>query len=325
MKFKNLTRQYNSIKLDTVSEDKIRERVFDYFQQTRPATPTMSYHFSLFFKPALISLLVLFFIFTTGFGTIAVAKKSLPGDFLYSLKRVVEKSQMFLAFSSSQKVVLRAEILNNRFDEAKVLVKKMETGDKESESDFNILAANFNQELKILKEEIGEQILVEDGPFPAEDLLNTELLDQGSLPIQDQRQMFTVLPNEDIERLLTETRELLAEKNMALALARIEQVEKIVSGEEKVEPQEAESQEIELQEIQENEKRILESTEENFQFPALQPAEQSPNSELLETQSLNSQLPNLGSTGNLSKEKQDDFKVKIEKDSSAQTGMIREE
>lgn len=328
MKLKDLTKQYNTIKLDSVSEERIRERVFDYFRQSISEESNVNYHYWVLrvLKPAMATLLVFLFVFGAGLGAVAMAGNSLPGDFLYPVKRIAEKSQILLAFNVSHKAVLRAEILNNRLSEARVLTEKVKAGDKESASELNILADNFNKELKTLKKEVGGQVDSELAePFPTEDLLNTETINQGSLPIQDHRQIFAVIPTEDIEKLLVETQELLADKNMVLALARIEQVEKLVKGEEKIESQESASQEIETQEIQENEEQILEPIKESIEENP-----QSPSSQLPDVQSSIRQpadpLPNLGSIGNLSKEKkkEGDFKVIIEKESSSQTGMIRE-
>ncbi len=317
MRLKDLTRQYNSIKPNAVLEEKTRERILDYFRQSLPIETKIGYSFNLILKPAMVSLLVLFFIFSAGLETIVVARKSLPGSPLYSIKRIVEKSQMLLAFNTSQKTVLRAEILNNRLSEAKILVKRAETGDKESESELNALTRNFSEELKVLKEEIGTQISQErnKAPFPDKDLLNTESLDKGSLPIQDHRQTFAVIPTEDIERLLTETRELLADKNMALALVRIQEVEEIVNiekpkTEQDIPPEESGKKEIPVLE----QKLIIEPIEKNIQSPS--------------TQLPSTQLLNLGSIGQIVSPKEqsekNDFKVKIERDSPAQTGMIRE-
>jgi len=328
MKLKDLTRQYNSIKLDSASEEEIRGRVFDYFRQSLPEESNITYHYWIL-RPAMTVLAVFLFIFCAGFGTVAMAKNSLPGDFLYPVKKISEKSQMFFAFRASQKVVLRAEILNNRLSEVRVLVQKAEMGDEESASELDVLAENFTQELEVLKQEIGEQVPAETGHFSTKDLLDTESLDQGSLPIQDHRQIFAVLPSEDIEKLLTETRELLAENNMALALVRIQEVEKSLRQaqdgelvESLVQNQESGKTETE---VMGTEATPSEPTQ-KLPVPAGQPVIKEPvgPSNIPETpqpQSSKVQLP-LGSTGNVSS--QGDFKVKIEKESPAQTGMIRE-
>lgn len=241
-------------------EAKTRDWVFDYVKQTNSSpVENKSFQFNLFLKPVAVSLLVLFFIAGTGLGTIALSKKSLPGSPLYPVKKLVEKSQLFLAFNYSKKAVLKAEILNNRFSEFKILADQLREGKNgKSSEELDLLAQNFAENLEALKKEVKsripepsqdvetpgevgllavdpEQGSEEEGevtPFPEEDLLAEQPADNnGDLPVQDDREIFKVIPDQDMEKLLAETKELLAQENMALAFANLEKIEELASQE----------------------------------------------------------------------------------------------
>ena len=232
MELKDLRKQYQSIKMDPVADARVYNSLLNSFRNTFSVQPKFNILLSL--RPVAVSLLVLVFVFSGGLGIVYSAKNTLPGNILYPVKKLSEKTRMIFVFNRSGKIVLRAEILNNRLSEARILAKKAEAGDRDSELELDVLAQNFTEELRVLKNEVNERLPENQKakePFPAKDLLNTGV-DKGSLPIQDNRQTFAVIPAENIEKLLAETRELLADKNMVLALVRIQQVEKLVNKEE---------------------------------------------------------------------------------------------
>lgn len=309
------------------------------FREMFPSKTKLTYNFYLSLRPVAVSLLAFVFVFVAGFGTIAVAKNTVPGDILYPVKRIVEKSRMVLVFDQSKKAVLRAEILTNRLSEVKVLTEKVKGGDKESELELNVLAQNFTNELKVLTKQIGDQVIEPQAfiiPFPEEELLyiDEEMTSQGSLPIQDERQVFTVIPTEDLEKLLAETQELLAEENLALAFVRLQEAEKLVQEqepqpeagpplEEVTEPDVVieDSEEAENQEEETQETLPVQPQPEAGLAPE---ADKAPLEEVIEP-AIEDDLS--GSVGRilLKQEKEIDFQVKIEKDSPAQTGMTREQ
>ena len=232
MEVRELRKLYKSIKQDPVREQESYDIVLNSFKEMLPSKTKLNYNFYLSLKPVAVSLLAFVFVFIAGFGTIAVAKNTVPGDILYPVKRIAEKSRMVLVFDQSKKAVLRAEILTNRLSEVRILTEKVKGGDKESELELNVLAQNFTNDLKVLTKQIGNQV----EPFPDEDLLyiDEEMLDNGSLPIEDNRQIYTVMPSEELEKLLSETKELLAEENLALAFVKLQEAEKLVEEQEPV-------------------------------------------------------------------------------------------
>ncbi len=232
MEVKELTKLYKSVRQDPVREQESHDIVLSSFREIFPSKTKLNYNFYLSLRPVAVSLLAFVFVFIAGFGTIAVAKNTVPGDILYPVKRIAEKSRMVLVFDQSKKVVLRAEILTNRLSEVRILTEKVKGGDKESELELNVLAQNFTNDLKVLTKQIGNQV----EPFPDEDLLyiDEEMLDNGSLPIEDNRQIYTVMPSEELEKLLSETKELLAEKNLVLAFVKLQEAEKLIEEQEPV-------------------------------------------------------------------------------------------
>jgi len=290
----------DSVKPDPAWEQESREELLRYFKQTFSDNKTIGFNFYLYLRPAGISLLVLLFIFISGFGLLYGAKNTVPGNLLYSVKLSGEKARMALVFDKSNKTVLRAEILTNRLSEVRVLAEKVEKGDRKFESELNILAENFTNELQALKQEIVAQTskeIEQIDPFPEQELLAIDeeqvfVQEQPSLPIQDQKQVFTVIQSDELQALLLETKELLAEKNLITALARIEQAEKIVQEQETTE-----------------EPAVIEE-----ETPVLEPEPVIYN-------------PQPGSVGQILQKPEDetqDFTIDTQRDPGVNTGLIRE-
>ena len=305
MKLKDLRKQYQSIKMDPVVDARIYDSLLNSFRETFPAETKIRYNFYSVLRPVAVSLLVLVFVFSSGLGIVYSAKNTLPGNVLYPVKRLSEKTRMVFAFNRSGKIVLRAEILNNRLSEARILAKKAEAGDRDSELELDALAQNFTKELRVLKNEVNERLPENQKvkkPFPAEDLLNTGV-DKGSLPIQDSRQVFAVVPGEEMEKLLSETRELLADENLALAFIRIQQVEKLVN--------------------QQEEDSLKEEKQEEQQPEAAQPIQP------VQEKKPETVKPLEGSVGELVKpisntKEKTDVQTGMQRAKDAETGMIRE-
>ncbi|MDD3101604.1 MAG: DUF5667 domain-containing protein [Patescibacteria group bacterium] len=167
-------------------------------------------------------MLVLLFIFITGFGTVFAAKNTIPGDLLYPVKRASEKVRMALILDKSQKTVLKAEILANRLSEARTIADKIEKG-ATATPELNKLVANFNSDLKILKNEISAQ-------NPVSDNVENLIADEGALPIEDGQEIFKVLQSDDLKKLLEETKNSLQENNLVTALEKINNAEKITQN-----------------------------------------------------------------------------------------------
>lgn len=265
MQLDNLIKEYKSIKSSPSLELKSREMLLSSFNQNFPKKTWFNYnHYLYLVRPAAVSLLAVLFIFVFWSGLFYGSKNSLPSDFLYPVKLSTEKVRMALIFSQSKKTVLRAEILNNRLVDFKVMVEKIEKGDKKFEPELNLLAKNFTNELRILKKEIAAQVTKEEEeniivPFPEEELLAFDqeqfIYDQASLPIQDQREIFTVIQSPELKKLLAETKKLLAEENLSMALVRLIEAEKAFQEPDPIIEIE---QDLDLELDQENEEEVIE-------------------------------------------------------------------
>ncbi|MDD5625696.1 MAG: DUF5667 domain-containing protein [Patescibacteria group bacterium] len=217
MELKSLIQQYNVIKPSRTMEEESKKMLLSYYKETFPGQNQVFY-----FKPAAVSVLVLLFIFITGFGTVFAAKNTIPGDLLYSVKRASEKVRMALILDKSQKTVLKAEILANRLSEARTLADKIENG-QAATPELNKLVANFNSDLKILKNEISAQ-------NPVGDNVEELIADEGALPIEDGQEIFKMIQSDDLKKLLEETKNSLEENNLVTALEKINNAEKITQN-----------------------------------------------------------------------------------------------
>lgn len=313
---KSLKQLRHDIKPNPVLEQKSWDMLFDSYKETFPQTTKISFNLYLYLRPVAVSLLVLSIIFVSGFSLIARSKHTVPGNFLYPVKLSAEKARMVLVFNYSKKTVLRAEILTNRLSEATILAEKVEKGNKELEPELQDLAKGFTSELRALKQQVAVQIPQgpeqDITPFPEQELLTIDedqLIDQASLPIQDQRQIFTVIQTQELKQLLAETKDLLVEDNMVTALVRIEQAEKIVQEQEPKQEQDVSEQEV-VQQEKDDQTHQVDETEK----------------QTLPEQPVDDNLS--GSAGQILQKIQpepvQDFKVDIQKEVPVKTGMIRE-
>lgn len=73
-------------------------------------------------KPAYVGLLALFIFF----GLFGFAQNSVPGDYLYPIKRIAERSQTFFA-SEEEKAQVSLELVNKRLEELAKIVETNQT------------------------------------------------------------------------------------------------------------------------------------------------------------------------------------------------------
>jgi hypothetical protein len=112
------------------------------------------------------------------------AKTALPGDFLYPLKRVSEKIETAIHFSSEQKLRSNELHIGNRLDEATELEKKGQLNEKTS--------AQLEQEYRLERRQALDHI--------------QELEDAGNKPVADQAKARLNAAEDRYERLFRGTR-----------------------------------------------------------------------------------------------------------------------
>jgi len=205
------------------------EKVFSYFRENF-SHPRAGFDFYLYLKPAAVSLMVFLFIALSGWGVVFAARNTIPGDLLYPVKRAAEKTRIALSVNPMQKSVLRAEILAVRLEEAQVLQEKADQGPERADH-LNLIARDVSRELDNLKQEIiAQQGEGEETIFSDEQLLEGKVVRDAALPIKDGRQAPALEQTENLKRILQETRQLLAEKNLQFALEKIKSAEEIIKA-----------------------------------------------------------------------------------------------
>ena len=221
---KQLGKQYRSIKQDPIKERESHDMLLNSFKETFPGTPKIHMSFYLALRPVAVSLMALLIVSFSGLGLLKASENTVPGHFLYTFKRVAEKTQLVFAFNQSKKTALKASILTNRLQEVKISAKNIEEGDTKAEIELDALTQQVASGMESLKREVGYKIT----PYPNDQLLYIE----DDLPIQDGRLVFTANQTEDLEKLLTQTHELLAEENLSAALVRIEEAIQVSQNQE---------------------------------------------------------------------------------------------
>jgi len=206
-----------SIKSDPNLVSQGRGKVLSYIKDN----PIVKPKFNFYLKPVAVGLLVFLFIVFAGFATVFAAKNTLPGDFLYPVKRAAEKARIVLAFKN--KPVLRAEILTNRISEARKLAEKIKKSkDKNLEPKLIAVTEEIRQEVDALSKDIlSEQ---------KEKINDNILFEEGSLPIQDGKKIAKIFQTDELERELKKTKEYLSQKNLTAALKSTFIVRKIISS-----------------------------------------------------------------------------------------------
>lgn len=257
MDIKSLVNQYKSIEENSSIEAESKDMLLAYYKETFPQKTKISFNIYHTLVPVSASLLVLLFVFIVGSGLFVGAKNTLPGNFLYPVKLGYEEARMITIFDTSKKAVLRAEILTNRLSEVRILAQRKELGEQGLESDLEHLAQNVTQDLQTLKQQIAAQVPQPPDkiePFPEKELLATDdlIAESPDLPISDHRKVFTVIQSDKLEALLSETKELLMQKDLATALLRIKEAEKLTGDSSPVVPSEPEGRVQESQPTKES-------------------------------------------------------------------------
>jgi hypothetical protein len=234
-----------------------------------PSKPKVGMNFYLSLKPVAISLMALFVIFLSGFGLVRASENAVPGEFLYTFKRLSEKTQLALSFNQTKKTALRADILTARLQEAKILAQEVEAGNVEQAEDLNILTQEVSTEIKNLQKELVGRV----NPFPDEEpLYNIEEDDlKDDLPVQDDRQIVDSLQRDTLARILEEASDYLNVGNFSAALNNIEEAKQYLetssdpAAEEKLNDLEEEAEdgllEDEVEGVQEDSSDLVEPQE----------------------------------------------------------------
>ena len=222
--FKNLQAIQPNYNWRKQFEDNLRERLVFVFPKQENSFIRQLADFSRFnfaLKQGVASLAVLI-LFSSG-GLIYAARNSFPGDHLYALKRLTEKTRISLAFNQKQKIVLRAEIISNRLGEIKELSR---TNNARIRNNHVRYLANTQSDIKKEIQILKKDLLAEQ----PSDYIGLVATDEISLPVNDDKQIMTDENILDIEQVLEETRKSLKENDLVSALQQTLAVENKLSG-----------------------------------------------------------------------------------------------
>lgn len=244
-----LKRLAKTVRPDQKWVEKNQAYLLAYFKEN---FPYQKGNFIFYLKPALVSLFIISLLSIGSFTVLAETKKSLPGSPLYSLKRAYEKIILKLV-PQEEKPLMRTEIVGKRLEEVKVLAQNVEF--KDSEVPFPVKKATEELKKEIIS--LKKEIAIKKGEKISDDL--------ADLPIRDNRKIVEVIVQEDLEKLLAETKEKIKEKNFIAALEKINEVEKILTETE-------EEEVLPLQELEEKNQELEEKEKEAPPLPVVQPS-----------------------------------------------------
>ncbi len=292
MNLKDLKKQYNSITPDSELSKEARVSLMQSFKDTCPQTKVSFIDdvirlMANSIRPAMVTVSTVLVVGFLTFGLYVSSANAMPGDFLYPVKISFEKARMQIAFKKSSQNALRAEVLNERLTEAELLAKRLNENGTSFNTEFNILAKNFVNELNALKKDIKKDmrkreneiknnkesnIMVaetensEDNniegsntPFPDEKLLSD--LEQDNEPVKDGREIhpFNNTNLIEFQNIVSEIKESLRKEDIQAALNQIEKAKDMVS----LEGQNDENETSNIIEENEDQNKDTNNTEEN--------------------------------------------------------------
>lgn len=235
---KGLKQLYKTIKPDSAWVEKNRAKLLAYFKDNFPSQRKDLF---FYFKPVFVTIVALFVFVASSGGLVVYAKKSTPGDILYSFKRLTEKV-VYQLTPTNQKPVLRAEMVGERLGEVKTLAEKFGSGNLENQLSLEEATLGLKKEIVALKKEISPET-------------QTKIIPRGDLPILDNRKIVEAVTKKDFDlnKFLAATKEAIRGNNFSAALVEINKVEKIFT--------EAETEAGEKKQVPENTQPVTEPKE----------------------------------------------------------------
>ena len=161
-----------------LTKNQILEKEFiieEKLEQKKLPVPFFLSILKLKFKPVFASLVVLFFVF----GAFIFAQNSLPGDFLYPLKRITEKGQEIFV-SEKELPNVQLDLAKKRLEELNKVAKEKEVqkispGISEFKSTINQASRNLAK-LKVVNKKIVEKTVeLEKSKEKLEKVLGTKI------------------------------------------------------------------------------------------------------------------------------------------------------
>ncbi len=257
---------YSSIKMSDDKKNQTKDMLLKVMEAEfpRPEKQSLSigkigFKVPVFVEAGVVIALAFVLIFSFAF---IQAKKSVPGQPLYVFKKAIEESKLFLT-PAEKRPVLRAEILEERISEAKLLAEKQKNFDylKEINKNFKKQLFALENDLKNLQQipEDSESLNQRQDKTKDDSAIGSKL----TSPLEENDLDFYLYISQDLDKIIDETKDLIANGNFEAALEKISEIGKIQSSEEKVQESEDEDTQEEQEENLEDNNLDLQNQEVN--------------------------------------------------------------
>jgi hypothetical protein len=164
-------------------------------------------------RPALAVASFLVLILGGSIMSVSAAEKSLPGDFLYTLKLATEQARMIMTTSNEDKVKLKTEFTSRRVEELKIVVKAPSPVDKPQR--VAQVTEILKRDMTTLKEQLNE--VSKEGPAD-------KAVEMAKLVDQNSNQVIAAL-QETKSDVTAETKEKITEAQSAAADTGVKAIE----------------------------------------------------------------------------------------------------
>jgi hypothetical protein len=287
--------------------------MLSHFDQSFPAARGFSFYDITSLKPAVATLIIFGLLLTTSVGTIFASQNTLPGQKLYTVKRLTENIRLIFAFDKTEKNVLRAELLSARVEEARVLARRVQAApDFKTEQNLATAVKDIKNGVDVLQKEILSQ---SSAPEPVKFDITA---DEGSLPVQDGKKMAQMILSEGLQKTLEETKDSLAKKDLTSALAKTIEVNEKLTGQEAnlgTENNKLSAPALPTAPFEQKAAQTVNPIESKAKGPA---------SPVLSDDKQSGESGSIGSISVPPAQKSDDFKISPTRDSDIKTDIIRE-
>lgn len=109
----------NEVKMTELEKNKIRHNLAVHIQKNPVRTPSI-----YFFRSITVGVFAVLLFIASGTSMVASAQKSLPGQFLYPVKRASESVKKITLSTSTEKTNYELELIEKRFAEANTLLQE---------------------------------------------------------------------------------------------------------------------------------------------------------------------------------------------------------
>ncbi len=216
--FEKLFSLGKNIRMTESEKNKIRHNLVVHMNHRPVQTPSI-----YFFRTAIIGAFAMLLFISSGTTMVASAQKSLPGEFLYPLKRASESVKKITLSSAIEKADYEIELIEKRFAEANTLLQEKKLDPK--------IETMISNSIKDHSKNLEKETIKLTSINPAEAFaLNTRL--QGLLETQTNELLAVATLTNNSSDIMTLSDPV---KPTLLALATYEESQKVIEKQKKIE------------------------------------------------------------------------------------------